>query len=213
MKWILSGTLPEQNTMSMHGKVHSFRDVNPYITTQVVQSVLSSPTLCADMLCASSQQYEDVNVLRVDDDTIFGCATMSAAEPRYAAFFRDVQRCDKRLTAGFTTCHESGGSTLLGYVPYLTLPAGGMGKELVYAFYSKHTQSVAIVVAASAAHERKAKQIMANFGKMHSFSPVCSFCGSEGQALRRCPCEGVQYCDAVCQKQHWKVHKLQCSKA
>jgi hypothetical protein len=197
--------------MSMHGKVHSFRDVNSYITKQVVQSVLSSPTLCADMLCASTQQYEDVNVLRVGEDTIFGGATMSAAEPRYAAFFRDVQLRDTGLTAGFTTCHESGGATLLGYVPYLTSSAGR--GELVYAFYNKHTQSVAIVVAASAAHERKAKQIMANFGKMRSFSPVCSFCGSEALALRRCPCKGVQYCDASCQKQHWKVHKLQCSKA
>jgi hypothetical protein len=195
----------------MHGKVHSFSDVNPYITKKVVQSVLSSPTLCADMLCSSSQQYEDVNILRVDEDTIFGGATMHASEPRYAAFFRDVQLCDKRLTAGFTTCHESGGVTLLGYVPYLTSPVGR--GELVYAFYNKHTQSVAIVVAASAAHERKAKQILANFGKMHSFSPVCSFCASEVLALRRCPCNGVQYCDASCQKQHWKVHKLQCSNA
>ena len=200
--------------MPTHGKVHSFSDVNPYITKQVVQSLLSSPTLCADMFCASDQQYEDVNVLRVDEDTIFGGAKMHASTAdggRYAAFFRDVQRCDKGLTAGFTTCHESGGTTLLGYVPYLTSPA--TGRELVYAFYNKHTQAVAIVVAASAAHERKAKQLMANFGKMHSFSPVCSFCGSEGQALRRCPCKGVQYCDEACQRQHWKAHKLQCSKA
>ena len=151
------------------------------------------------MLCASSQQYEDVNVLRVDDDTIFGGATMRA-------IFRDVQLCDKRLTAGFTTCHESGGSTLLGYVPYLTSPAAG--RELVYAFYNKHTQSVAIVVATSAAHERKAKQLIANFGK----SPQ-SAASVARKALRRCPCKGVQYCDAACQKQHWKVHKLQCTKA
>jgi hypothetical protein len=197
----------------MHGKVHSFSDVNPYITKKVVQSVLSSPTLCADMLCASSQQYEDVNVLRVDEDTIFGGATMRASEPRYASFFRDVQLRDKKLTAGFTTCHEAGGVTLLGYVPYLTssMPMGG---ELVYAFYNKHTQSVAIVVTASAALERNAKQLIANLGKLHSFSPVCSFCGSDGslQALRSCPCKGVQYCNASCQKQHWKAHKLQCSK-
>ena len=73
------------------------------------------------MLCASSQQYDDVNILKVDEDTIFRGGTMNDRTPgargRYAVFFRDVQPCGNGLTAGFTACHESGGVTLLGYAP------------------------------------------------------------------------------------------------
>ena len=40
--------------------------------------------------------------------------------------------------------------------------------------------------------------------------PVCGYCGFAmayfpPRRPRRCPCEGVYYCDAVCQQRHWCV--------
>ena len=28
---------------------------------------------------------------------------------------------------------------------------------------------------------------------------------------KRCPCQQTRYCDQVCQKAHWKTHKISCS--
>ena len=44
-------------------------------------------------------------------------------------------------------------------------------------------------------------------------SPVqqCSACGEESRAMSACSrCKKVYYCNAVCQKKHWKVHKRVC---
>ena len=45
--------------------------------------------------------------------------------------------------------------------------------------------------------------------------PVCGYCGFAmayfpPRRPRRCPCEGVYYCDAVCQQRHWCDHKCSC---
>ena len=42
------------------------------------------------------------------------------------------------------------------------------------------------------------------------FGHVCSACATVN-AQRQCPCRaGVYYCNSVCQKRHWKQHKLSC---
>lgn len=46
-------------------------------------------------------------------------------------------------------------------------------------------------------------------------SRICSNCGKSGleigSELKRCTrCKTVYYCDATCQKSHWKKHKLEC---
>ena len=39
----------------------------------------------------------------------------------------------------------------------------------------------------------------------------CSFCGKKSSTLKRCgACSKASYCDAVCQKKHWKEHKIMC---
>ncbi|EIN09017.1 hypothetical protein PUNSTDRAFT_102560 [Punctularia strigosozonata HHB-11173 SS5] len=39
----------------------------------------------------------------------------------------------------------------------------------------------------------------------------CSFCGNPSAALKKCGrCEKTRYCDASCQKKHWKAHKTDC---
>ena len=38
---------------------------------------------------------------------------------------------------------------------------------------------------------------------------VCGFCGGAGR-LTCAGCHGVHYCDAGCQKKHWKVHRPDC---
>ncbi len=38
---------------------------------------------------------------------------------------------------------------------------------------------------------------------------TCGFCGAKSQKLKLCSaCEGIHYCNAVCQKKHWKAHKV-----
>jgi hypothetical protein len=201
--------------MATHGKVHKPSDLHPFATARVIQQVMASPNLCVDMLCALRQDYADVIIFKVDETVKSGDAVMlgsgaeaDAIRARYAAFFHDVQACSTRLIPGITTCHEAGSVKLLGYVPYLK--SGTSNRELVYAFYHKIERAVSLVVATQASHERKAKQVIANLGKLHSLASVCSFCAAASQELRSCPCGGVQYCDAKCQKQHWKLHKPQC---
>ena len=41
----------------------------------------------------------------------------------------------------------------------------------------------------------------------------CTYCGY-GIALehwKKCPCRRASYCDNICQKRDWKLHRLQCS--
>ena len=39
----------------------------------------------------------------------------------------------------------------------------------------------------------------------------CSACGKESDTLMKCrDCKCVWYCDAACQKRHWKVHRKEC---
>lgn len=37
----------------------------------------------------------------------------------------------------------------------------------------------------------------------------CSSCGKRNAALKRCPCHLVVYCNEICQRTHWPMHKLQ----
>ncbi|KAJ7255299.1 hypothetical protein C8J57DRAFT_1346013 [Mycena rebaudengoi] len=39
----------------------------------------------------------------------------------------------------------------------------------------------------------------------------CSWCGNPSAILRKCACSHTRYCDAACQKAHWKDHKKACS--
>ncbi|EIN09007.1 hypothetical protein PUNSTDRAFT_143642 [Punctularia strigosozonata HHB-11173 SS5] len=42
----------------------------------------------------------------------------------------------------------------------------------------------------------------------------CSYCGNPSAALKKCGgCGNTSYCDASCQKNHWKAHKNQCQKS
>jgi hypothetical protein len=39
----------------------------------------------------------------------------------------------------------------------------------------------------------------------------CGQCGQEQKELQWCSgCKGIKYCDAACQKAHWKLHKKEC---
>ncbi len=46
----------------------------------------------------------------------------------------------------------------------------------------------------------------------HSFE-MCAFCEKPGKSLKFCSsCKNTLYCDKVCQKNHWKVHKVDCKR-
>merc|ERR1712079_488553 len=40
----------------------------------------------------------------------------------------------------------------------------------------------------------------------------CDTCGQEGAAKKCSSCKGADYCDQICQKYHWFVHKKHCAK-
>jgi len=43
-------------------------------------------------------------------------------------------------------------------------------------------------------------------------SGVCAACGKHTSSLKNCArCRLVKYCDASCQKEHWRIHKSSCA--
>ncbi|EIN09016.1 hypothetical protein PUNSTDRAFT_134189 [Punctularia strigosozonata HHB-11173 SS5] len=43
---------------------------------------------------------------------------------------------------------------------------------------------------------------------------LCSFCGTPSAALKKCGgCGDTKYCDAFCQKNHWKAHRNHCQRS
>ncbi len=195
------------------------QDVCNPVKESVIQEAVNSPTLLADMrdakFCTSMFQVERVGAGRVVQD----------GAKQYGWFVRDIQielaDCviftpdsgyggpSHKLTRGLTTCHMAGTTTMLGYVPYIVADINDT--EKLFAFYHKDSATVAMVLAPDLSLDHKAKQIIAKLGKMHKFHQTCSCCGASSQSLRDCPCKTVQYCDANCQKRHWKAHKKQCA--
>ena len=41
---------------------------------------------------------------------------------------------------------------------------------------------------------------------------VCAACGADGELKRCARCDCVAYCDAVCQREHWKTHRSHCKR-
>ena len=41
--------------------------------------------------------------------------------------------------------------------------------------------------------------------------PCCSYCGFRVWSRKRCSCRTTAYCDEVCQRRHWREHKVWCS--
>ena len=70
--------------------------------------------------------------------------------------------------------------------------------------------------AAGAARKSSAVRTQERDGTEHPVSASCSFCGKDpgpynAKYLSKCPCGTAQYCDKMCQKSHWKVHKTTCA--
>ena len=50
-------------------------------------------------------------------------------------------------------------------------------------------------------------------GLSQLLSAECGMCGRRSLTLCQCPCKRAFYCDVACQRRHWAVHKLTCTKA
>ena len=204
------------------GKVYTMHDVCNPVKESIIKEALDSPTLVADMRDAKFLP----NIFQVEGGLPFGSArVVQDGAKQYGWFIRDIQieladlvvftpdsgydGPTHKLTRGLTTCHPAGTTIMMGYVPYIVAEISDT--ERLFAFYHKESECMAMVLAPELSLDRKAKQIIANLGKMHTFSKTCSCCGASSQQLRCCPCKAVQYCDADCQKRHWKAHKKQCT--
>lgn len=47
---------------------------------------------------------------------------------------------------------------------------------------------------------------------MQDESSYCSSCGEEKPDKKCAKCKAVQYCDRVCQRLHWSMHKKNCAR-
>ncbi|KAL0958057.1 hypothetical protein HGRIS_000235 [Hohenbuehelia grisea] len=57
-------------------------------------------------------------------------------------------------------------------------------------------------------------RVQSTFNSTRSGLYRCSWCGNPSAVLRKCGgCEQARYCDASCQRSHWKEHKSKCSRA
>lgn len=75
-------------------------------------------------------------------------------------------------------------------------------------FYSRRNMYVSL---SRANHRHIFVSDYAHMSKGATFL-LCSSCGVALWKKRHCPCQNVQYCDAVCQKRAWKSHKYDCTK-
>lgn len=50
-----------------------------------------------------------------------------------------------------------------------------------------------------------------NIYKLFETNKQCNHCGTYSNTVKRCAkCYGVEYCDSICQKKNWKIHRQHC---
>lgn len=50
-----------------------------------------------------------------------------------------------------------------------------------------------------------------NLFKLFPLVKQCNYCGKQSENVKKCSkCFGVEYCDLICQKNHWKIHRKDC---
>ena len=48
------------------------------------------------------------------------------------------------------------------------------------------------------------------YGREDVYWQPCTYCGIGMATKLKCPCRQVRYCDALCQRRDWQLHKRQC---
>ena len=170
----------------------------PYHTEAAMQSLLMQPKVLMDMRIITEQDTNEMCIVTLKS----GREQHASADVRALCLeCLQTMRAEKdpRPSAVVTT------AGLRSFVPCLTVDVKG---QRVYAFRAE--AHALFLVATDEAHRSIATDMIASWGKAHSYGGVCSFCGAAGR-FRKCPCKATHYCSAKCQNQHWKAHKTVCS--
>ena len=63
-----------------------------------------------------------------------------------------------------------------------------------------------------AENNKRASKVAQSLTK-HGYRGRCESCGVDRttEKLMFCPCQNVEYCSKLCQQNHWKYHKQNCS--
>ena len=171
-----------------------------------MQTLLKKPEVLEDMRYIAEQTFDDIIIVMTTgkDEPVIQEAS-SAIQDMCARSFKVFQDAKDTEPCGTVSCWDEDGA--LHYVPYL---AFDVDVQRVYAFRLDGDENqVSFLVATDESLYTVAGKTIANIGKPHDFSRVCSFCGAAGR-FRKCPCKMTNYCSTKCQHQHWKAHKTVC---
>jgi hypothetical protein len=170
----------------------------------------------ADLLTIDLQRFKDTPILTMTALGPFG-ECLASARGRYARHFRVLQQM--RIARGaslpvllsVTVVSDARSDKNTGYVAYAQC-SDRIGAETVFAFYHRVLRRVVLLISPAEEHAKAALRCICDLGVVLPFDRACGWCGAPAGGLKKCPCKGVRYCDAGCQRSHWATHRAACSR-
>ena len=155
-----------------------------------------------------------------------------ADRARYSAWFLQIQYLVVHNTqarvdnASSGVCDQSrfqnmsfifvageGGVRAAGFSPYFRFFWPEVhGEERIFAFHHKPMRKVVLAAIPGLQHMPAFLQFVCESGTVVAFDKTCGWCGKTSEDLLKCPCKGVRYCGADCQRRHWALHRVACCK-
>ena len=188
------------------------------ISPREARAVFESGRTFADLFTIDLQKFKDTPILTMTAQGPFG-ECLASARGRYAKHFRMLQRMRRSDTAreplpvlmSISFAYDAGGCRVVGYAPYARC-GDRIGAETVFAFYHRLMRRVVLITAPGEEHAEAALRCICDLGVVLPFDRACGWCGAPAGGLKKCPCKGVRYCGADCQRRHWALHRVACCK-
>jgi hypothetical protein len=212
---------------------------SPFISPRALKDLLSIPGYIEDLLNISRQNFSDTQIFALaydaQNERDFIKLQDSAREP-YKRHFCGLQRLMHHnelamnahqnnpasdqpdlvnLRLKFVKCTPPEEATVPVFFTLCYIGGGPDDDEIIYAFFHRGLQRVALVTAPTTDPRLVllAEMFVAGYSTPLSCERMCAWCGqiALGDELKKClGCKDVRYCNKQCQGKHWKMHRRVC---